>query len=215
MFVSEMIDQLRDLTTDPGDTVVPAATKVRYLNRGQAAMFPKIYQVVQDATLTIVTSDNTYDIPAAVGTYAKLLSVEIEATPAAGDYGRAINYDVIPNATTPKLTLNYLPPSTLSGSHIRITAAKPLTPFVSTTYAAAGSELYSGPPATEELPILYAMMLISSRVIADRNDYARMSVLLTNGAASGQDLMVTAQFWRDQFNQLLEQLTMPLPVTGI
>ncbi len=215
MFSAELIDQLRDLTGDTSDTVVTFANKIRYLNRGQAAMFPRIYQVVQDTTLTITTADPTYDIPAAVGAYGRLLSVEIEATPSGGDYVRNGRYDIIPHATTPKLILIDIPTSVLSGSRIRVTAAKQLTPFAAANYTAAGSEVYSGPAGTEELPVLYALMIINSRKIYDRNDYTRYSVQQANAAATSNDLMVTAQFWRDQFNQLLEQLAMPLPPTGI
>lgn len=213
-YLADMIDQLRDLLEDAGDTQMTWARKLQYLNRGQSAMFPKIFTTARDATTLIVTDQYEYSIPAAVSN-GKLIMFELESAAASAIYYRMSRYDVIPSTTSPILVLQDKPTSALSGAKIRITSANRLTSFSSANYAASATEAYTGPAGTEELPVLYAMMLSAARQVDGRNDYGKFSVQNQNGTATPIDLMNTATFWRDQFNTLLEQLAMPLPTTGI
>lgn len=211
-FSSEMIDDLRDRLNDVADTQVPFATKVRFLNRGQAAMFPRIFKVVRDSTLVLATDTFEYTLPSTVGT-GKVLTVEMESGVSSGRYTPLSRYDIIPSLTVPTLVLldNSLPAA--AGSKIRITTADRLTPFTAATYGAAGSEVYAGPAGTEELPVLYAMGLATARALDDRMDYTRYSATQVNGAVDPNDIMQVSQFWFAQFELLLDRLQMPFPVS--
>jgi hypothetical protein len=211
-YAGDMIDDLRDRLNDVADTQVPFATKLRFLNRGQAAMFPKVFKMVQDATLTIASSTYEYTFPAGVGT-GKVLTVEVETAAASNRYVPLSRYDIIPSLTAPKLVLLDTALPGAVGSKIRITTADRLTPFVSANYTASQSEAFSGPAGVEELPVLYAMGLATARVLDDRMDYTRYSATQVNGAVDPNDIMQVSQFWFAQFELLLDRLQMPMPVT--
>jgi len=209
---SEMIDDLRDRLNDVGDTQVPFPTKLRFLNRGQAAMFPKIFKVSQDLTLTLASNDYEYTLPVGVGT-GKVLTVEVESGPLTGRYSPLTRYDLIPSLTAPILVLLDTALPAPAGSKIRITTATRLTPFVAASYVASQIEAYTGPACTDELPILYEMCLVTARVLDDRMDYTRYSATQVNGAVDPNDIMQVSQFWFAQFELLLDRLQMPFPVS--
>jgi hypothetical protein len=205
-----MIDDLRDRLDDVSDTQVPFNTKLRYLNRGQAAMFPKIFRVVRDTSLEVLADEFEYDFPAGVGT-GKVISVEVETGDATDRYQPLQRYDVIQSITSPILSLIDLdtPPV---GARFRITTADRLAPFVAASYAAAGSETYTGPMGTEELPVLYAMGLATARPLDERMATNRMATMQQSGAIGPNDIMQVSQFWLAQFEMLLERMAMPWPV---
>jgi len=207
---AEMIDDLRDRLNDAGDTQIPFPTKLRFLNRGQAAMYPKIFRLVRDSTLVVLDDEFEYDFPAGVGT-GKVISVEVETDAASDRYQPLQRYDVIQSITAPILSLIDLdtPPV---GARFRITTADRLAPFVAASYAAAGSETYTGPAGTEELPVLYAMGIATARPLDDRMNYDRMATLQQSGAIGPNDIMQVSQFWLAQFEMLLERMAMPWPV---
>jgi hypothetical protein len=208
----DMIDDLRDRLNDAGDTQVPFATKLRFLNRGQAAMFPRVFKMVRDTTLVIASNTFEYTFPAGVGT-GKVLTVEVETSASSSRFVPLNRYDVIPSLTTPTLVLldPVLPVEV--GSSIRIVTADRLDAFVAANYAASQSVLYTGPAGTEELPVLYAMGLATARVLDDRMDYTRYSATQVNGAVDPNDIMQVSQFWFAQFELLLDRLQMPFPVS--
>ena len=208
---ADMIDDLRDRLNDAGDTQVPLATKVRFLNRGQAAMWPRIFKTVRDATLVFIASQYEYTFPAGVGT-GKVLTVEAETDPTSSRYVPLVRYDVIPSLTTPILVIldNQLPVP--AGSSIRITTADRMDPFVGATYAALQSVIYTGPAGSEELPVLYAMGLATARALDDRLDYTRYSATQVNNAVDPNAIMQVSQFWFAQFELLLDRLQMQFPV---
>jgi hypothetical protein len=207
-----MIDDLRDRLNDVGDTQVPFGTKLRFLNRGQAAMFPRVFKITQDNTVALVSGTYEYALPAGVGA-GKILTVEVESGAASNRYTPLTRYDLIPSLTAPILVLldNSLP--SVASARLRVTVANRLTPFASVTYAASSSETYAGPAGTEELPVLYAMGLATARVLDDRMDYTRYSATQVNGAVDPNDIMQVSQFWFAQFELLLERLQMPFPVS--
>lgn len=209
-YVAAMIDDLNDRLNDVGDVQAPFLTKLRFLNRGQAAMYPKIFNLVRDTTLAIVADTFEYNFPAGVGT-GKVISVEIESDLLSGRYTPLQRYDVVPSSSVPLLTLLDLdtPPV---GARIRILTADRLTPFTSATYAATGSEVYSGPAGTEELPVLYAMGLLTARPLDDRLDYRRYAVTQQNEPIGPNDIMQVSQFWFAQFELLLDRMAIPFPV---
>lgn len=211
-FAGDMIDDLRDRLNDVGDTQVPFATKLRFLNRGQAAMFPKVFKMVQDNTLAVIASTFEYVFPAGVGT-GKVLTVEVETGAATARYVPLNRYDIIPSLTAPKLVLLDTSLPAVATAKFRITTADRLTPFTSAAYAASQSEAYTGQAGTEELPVLYAMGLATARALDDRMDYTRYSVTQINGAVDPNDIMQVSQFWFAQFELLLDRLQMTMPVT--
>jgi hypothetical protein len=208
----EMIDDLRDRLNDIADTQVPFPTKLRFLNRGQAAMYPRIYRIVRDSSLALVAGTYEYVLPAGVGT-GKVLTVETETDVTTDRYTHLNRYDLIPGVATPTLVLLDAQLPSPAGSCLRITSADRMTPFVAATYAASQSVVYTGPAGTEELPILYAMGLATARVLDDRMDYTRYSATQVNGTVDPNDIMQVSQFWFAQFELLLDRLQMPFPVT--
>lgn len=211
-FSSDMIDDLRDRLNDVADTQVPFATKVRFLNRGQSAMFPRVFKMVRDSTLVLATNTFEYTFPAGVGT-GKVLTVEVETGSATARFTPLTRYDIIPSLTTPTLVLldTSLPAAT--GAKLRIVTADRMTAFAAANYAASQSEVYSGPIGTEELPVLYAMGLATARALDDRMDYTRYSATQVNGAVDPNDIMQVSQFWFAQFELILDRLQMPFPVS--
>ena len=211
-YASDMVDDLRDRLNDATDTQVPFATKVRFLNRGQAAMYPKIYRLVQDTTLVLEDAVFEYDFPSGVGT-GRVLGVELEHAVSAGRYSPFQRYDIVTTSlTAPKLLLlDYALPGDI-GAKIRLTTADRLVPFVAADYGASQSVVYTGPAGSEELPVLYALALATARALDDRLAYNRMSAVQQQGAINPADLMQVSQFWFAQFELLLDRIQMVMPV---
>lgn len=212
-FAGDMIDDLRDRLNDPTDTQVPFSTKIRFLNRGQAAMYPRVFKLVRDNTLAIIADTFEYTLPAGVGT-GQVLTVEVENSNLGLRYTPLSRYDIIPDLSAPILVLldSTLPAE--AGSKFRITTADRMDPFVSAAYAASQSEAYTGRNGTEELPVLYAMGLSTARVLDDRMDYTRYSATQVNGTVDPNDIMQVSQFWFAQFELLLDRLQMPFPTSN-
>jgi hypothetical protein len=207
----DMIDDLRDRLNDVADTQVPFATKLRFLNRGQAAMFPRVFKMVRDNTL-VLTSAFEYTFPAGIGT-GKVLTVEVETGSGTARYTPLNRYEIIPSLTAPTLVLMDQTLPAVAGAKLRITTADRLDPFVAANYAASQAVTYTGPAGTEELPVLYAMGLATARVLDDRMDYTRYSATQVNGSVDPNDIMQVSQFWFAQFELLLDRLQMPFPVS--
>lgn len=217
VYLSEMVDQLRDLLEDPADSQVSFLRKRYFLNAGQRAMWPRVYQVVQDATLTFTDDQYEYTIPAAVRG-GRIFQLEKSL---ASDTDRFYPFDIddyqIQRTTTTgadKIILNWDPGSVYGDTGvIRITAALPLTPFAAADYSAAGSEAYTGPDHTLEGPVLYAMSRIAAIPLDDRMDYGRISVQAQNRAASPQEHLAVSAYWLDEFERRVEEWNMPLPAS--
>lgn len=208
---ADMVDDLRDRLNDAGDTQVPFATKIRFLNRGIAAMYPKVFKVVRDTTLVIVDDQFEYNFPAGVGT-GKVLTVEIETSSTSDRFTPMNRYDIIPSLTAPVLVLLDPALPAEADSRIRITTADRVDPYVAASYVASQSVTYTGPAGTEELPVLYAMGLATARVLDDRMDYTRYSATQVNNGVDPNDIMQVSQFWFAQFELLLDRLQQPFPI---
>lgn len=205
----DLIDDLADRLNDVGHAQVPLATKTRFLNRGMAAMFPKIFRTVRDASVVLATDTFEYPLPATVQK-GKLLMLEYETGPTTNRYVRFHRYDIVPSVTDPILVLldNQLPAA--AGSAIRLTAAMPMTPFTSNM-----ADVYNGPDGTDELPVLYAMGLAAARQLDDRIDHQRYSVTNQVNGVEASDIMTASQFWFAQFELLLDRFALPVPAAGI
>lgn len=217
IYASDMIDELRDYLDDATDTDVAFATKLRYLNRGQAAMYPKVFVTARDSTLTYDVDIYEYTIPAAVA-HGKIILVELESTSTSSRFVRLNEYEIVPasaNASSLPLLVFSRARDAQDGGAIRITAANPLTAFTSANYAASQAETYTGPAYTMELPVFFAMSQIMARVLDKRMDFGRFSVQNQNATANPIDIMSASQYWMDRYDKMLEQMQMPLPSSGI
>lgn len=203
--LQDLLDDLNDRINDSGDTQVPEATKIRYLNHGIRATWPRLYTTARDATIVLATDTVEYAIPAAVGSNSKLLRVEMETGEATGIFRQLMNYQTVPGLTDPLIVLDAAPTATQIGGTLRITAAKHLTQL------ALVSDTYDGPSGTEELPVLYALGLVLSRGLDDRLDHRRVSVIGNANGVGPDQIMTASQFAFAQFELLLERFAMPLP----
>lgn len=211
-YAGDMVDDLRDRLTDPMDIQVPLVTKIRFLNRGQAAMFPRIYQVKRDSTLQLQDGVFEYTLPVGIGG-GKVLTVEVESDAGSARYTPLTRYDLVPSITSPVIVLLDTGLPSAIDAKLRVTTAERLTPFAAVDYAAAQGEDYSGPVGTEELPVLYAMGLITARPLDDRMTYNRYAATQQPGSIGPGDIMQVSQFWFAQFEILLDRLAMPFPVS--
>lgn len=200
----ELIDDLRDRLNDATDSQIPLATKTRFLNRGLAAMYPKIFQTVRASTPLILDTFE-YALPASVKK-GKLLMLEVETTATSSRFKRLARYEVIPSVTDPLLIIEDGAIPSEAGADLRFTAALPMTPFTSNM-----ADVYTGPDSTEELPVLYAMGLCHARALDDRMDYQRYSVTNQVSGVEPTDIMTASQFWFAQFEMLLDRHAVPLP----
>lgn len=203
---AEMLADLNDRINDAGNTQVPEATKIRYLNHGLRATWPRLYKVVRDATTVLVADTYEYTIPTAVGNNGKILRVELEHTD--GRYRHLTNYEIAPHLTLPVLVATGTIPDTYAGQNVRITAAVPLTQF------AATGDTYDGPLGTEELPVLYAFGIVMGRRLEDRLDHRRYSTTAAVNGVDTDEIMGASQFAFAQFELLLDRFAMPFPAQG-
>lgn len=209
-FVSEMVDQMRDLLNDASDTQVPFATKKLFLNRGIARLWPDVYRIATQQT-TIVSGQVDYTLPVAVFE-GMIISVELSTTTAATTYNRFADYDLIPgdedSAGTLRIGINSV---RYADYVIRIRYAAPV-PFISAAnYAAAQAETWNGPDRAIGLPVLYAMGMCALRKLDDRQDTLRYSTTQALNGVTDQDILASGQDWFAQFEAQLFQMGKPLP----
>ena len=209
-FVSELFDQLRDLLNDATDTQVPFATKKLYLNRGIARMWPKVWRLVS-TTITVTTGAYDYALPAAAAD-GMVVAVELEQLD--GSFLRFDDYDIIAGdedlAGVFRLTVN--PDSVdLLGMDIRIRYAAPVSLIAAASYAAAGSETWTGPDRAMGIPVHYAAALIAMRKVDDRQNTNRYSTTQAQNGVTDQDIMAAGQLWMGQFELELAEFDRPLP----
>jgi hypothetical protein len=199
---------LRLRLNDPNDTQFTKAQKMAMLNSGMAAMWPRIYRVVRDSTLALIADTFEYEIPT---TYdgGKLLQVEVETANLSGRYGRSVPYWYQFHPTAPYIQFDQVDIPREAGSKIRLTMAMPLTPFTESTN---GTETYTGPAGTEELPVLYAMGIAAAVPLDDRLDHNKYSTVNVLGNPQPVDMMTASQFWFAQFELMLERWALPMPV---
>lgn len=210
-YVSEMFDQVRDLINDASDDQVSFATKKLYLNRGIALLWPKVYKVASDSSITILTDTYDYALPVAVAD-GIVLSVELE-----NDYGylRFVDYDILDGdedlAGVFRIVRNP-DDADMLGYKIRIKYLAPCTAIAAATYVAAQSEAWVGPDRAIHLPVLYAMGMIAARKLDDRQDTTRYSTTQGQNGVTDGDIMSSSRMWFDQFYDELRDMERPLPI---
>lgn len=209
-YVSEMIDQLRDLLSDPNDMQVSFSTKRMYLNLGISAMWPRIWRIVTASDITVVAETYDYALPAGASEHG-IVSIELEDGEALGTYTRLAHYDLLPGDedTVAMLRLAWLPEA---GSLIRYRYVSPITPIVATTYATAASETFVGPDKVLGLPVLYAMGLLAVRRMEDYLDASRQRPSNESDRFDVSSLMSSSRMWMNQFEAQVSAMSRPLPV---
>lgn len=194
--------------TSGTDTQVAKVDKMRYLNQGLAAMYPKIYRVVRDVTTVLVADTFEYEMPAALDG-GRIIQIELETESGSGRYRRGVMHEILNHGTSPLIIFDHYDLPAEAGSKIRITAAMPLTPFTDSTN---GADTYTGPTGTEELPVLYAMGAITAKPLDDRLNHTKYSTTHVLGNPQPVDLMTASQFWYAQFELMLDRWSQPFPV---
>jgi hypothetical protein len=209
-FVSEMFDQVRDLMNDAADSQISFANKKLWLNRGIRALWPNVYRVVVDTSITVVADTYDYTLPAAVMD-GVITVVECETGNATNAYLRFEHYDIIEGDEDQAGVFRFsmLPEA---GSRIRIRYAAPIPTIAAADYTAAQSEVWTGPDRALNLPPLYAMAMTAFRKLDDRQDHTRYSTLQAENGVSDQDIQSTGQMWMGQFELELDKWSRPLPI---
>lgn len=211
-FVSDLFDQLRDLTNDATDSQVTFATKKLYLNNGIRRMWPNIWRVLEEVLITDGVTRN-WDLE--TGTSQGLVvSVSIETEDTSGEYVPYNEYMIIDgdeDAVQSKFLLTGVMPE--SGVRIRIRYAAPCGLITAANYAAAQAQSWSGPDNAMHLPVWYAMSMIAARKVDDRQDTLRYSTTQATNGVDDQDIMSFSQMWMGQFELELASFDRPLPIS--
>lgn len=207
-FVSDLFDTLRDLLNDPADSQVTHLTKRLYLNKGIARLWPQVYSV---KTLDVSMIDSTYEyaLPVVV-TDGYILSIEANTLNYPTLYTRYSYYDVIPGDEDLAGKLVVFGGSS-TGVTLRIRYAAPVPLIVAASYVASQSELWAAPDRAMSLPAHYAMAMITSRKVDDRQDTLRYSTTQASNGVSDDDIMAASQMWMGQFELELAAFERPLP----
>lgn len=206
--MQDLLDDLNDRLQDANNAAgVGEATKMRYINRGIAAMWPRVYRTVTDSSIELAADTFEYSIPSAVGDESEIFRVEVEDTSAAGTrFTELDNYDIVPVLTSRKLQLPYIP-SHYEGAAVRITAAVPLSALATTAATFDGRRIH------EELPVWYALGLAITRQMENRTVHSRYA---TNDARNGVDVaeqINSSQFAFAMFESMLDRMAMPWPAS--
>lgn len=204
----DLLDDLNDRLDDANNAAgAGEATKLRWLNRGIAAMWPRIYRTVADSTIALAANTFEYAIPSAVGDESEIFRVEVEDVNAAGTrFVELDNFDVVPALDSRVLQLPSIP-SHYEGALVRITAAVPLSKLLTTASTFDGREIH------EELPVWYALGLALSRRVENRVDYTRYSTVAASNRVDIDEVVGTAGWAFGQFEQMLERMAMPWPAS--
>ena len=210
-FVSEMVDQLRILLDDAADTQVAIGTKKLWLNRGIRMLWPNVYRVVVDTSITIIADTYEYALPVAIAD-GYIMSIERESANGTNRFFRYEDYDIIDGNEDQAGIFRVLSGLPEVGVEIRIRYAAPIAPISGSSYAAMGSETWVGPDRALNLPVMYAMSMIVGSKLDNRQDHTRYSTTQAINGVQDSDLMAAQQMWMGQFELELDKLTRPLPI---
>lgn len=201
--LDDLNSRLGDADNDDG---VGEATKMRWINHGIRAMWPKIWIGVQDDTIEIAADTYSYDVPAAVGTNSEIVRVEIESGDGTGLFTEITGIDELPLRALRTIQTHH-DVRYNAGAKMRITAIRPLVVMDDVL------DVYEGYPITEELPVLYAMYLATSKGHEDRIDHTRYSTVAAQNRVDIAEVEGAALFWLSQFENMLDRQAMPWPAS--
>lgn len=207
-FTSEMFDQLRVLLNDPTDAQVPFATKKLYLNRGIAMLWPRVYVT---ATANVSLTSGVYEYTATPDMMdGFIISLEINSLSDTSRYIRFDAYDLIPGDEdlAGKFVLPFSPST---GTTVRVRYVTAIPKIAAASYAASQAETWLAPDRAINLPVFYAMGMIASSKIDDRQDTLRYSTTQALNGVDDRDIMAAGQLWFGQFELEVESMNRPLP----
>lgn len=208
-FVSELFDTVRDLTNDATDAQVTFALKKLYLNNGISRLWPNVWSV---KTLTQALTLDTYEYSAPVGLVdGHLISVELNSVEDPLVFRRFGGYDIIAGDEDIAGFI-VLSSNPRTGTSLRLRYAAPVTQIAAASYAAAQSEVWTGPDRAMGIPVHYAMSMITARKADDRQDTLRYSTTQAANGVTDNDIMSLSQMWMGQFELELSAFDRPLPI---
>lgn len=200
-----LLDDLNDRLNDVNNAAgAGEANKMRYINHGIRAMYPKVYRTVVDSSLVVAADTFEYELPATFD-HAKIVRVEIEVDQDNGRFAHLDNFEIVPTLPDKKLRIDSVELPVETGALIRVVGVRPMTELTT-----VGST-YDGPPGTEEIPVWYALGLVLSRRIEDRTVHTRYATAHARNGVGIDEMWSSAQFAFGQFELLLDRYEMPLP----
>lgn len=209
--MQDLLDDLNDRLNDADNTAgAGEATKMRWINRGIAAMWPRIFKTASDSTLAVVTDTYEYSVPAAVGDEGEIFRVEVEDQNAAATrFVELDDFDIVPeiDGRTIQLPGWVVSNPSYSGALIRITAAVPLGSLATVGATFEGRQIH------EEIPVWYALGLALSRRVEDRTVHTRYSTTDSRNGVDINEMLVSSQFAFSQFEAMLDRMAMPWPAS--
>jgi hypothetical protein len=205
--MADLLADLNDRLNDVGNTQAPEATKIRWINRGVAAMWPRIYRTISDTSVVVDSLTYEYALPATFNE-AEVYRVEVEDGVATNRFLEldGFGFDIVPGIGARTLQLPY-PTLLTDGARIRISATAPLSQM-----PAVGST-FDGRAIHEELPVWYALGIAESRRLDDRVDHRRYSTTVAQNGVDINEVMNASQFCFAQFETLLERMAMAPPAS--
>lgn len=209
-FVSDLVDQLRDILDDAADSQVSYALKKLYLNRGIARMWPAI-QRISSTDVSLLEGVYDYDLTTTISA-GHIVSVERETEEGSGEFVRYNDYDLIQGDEDEQAILRLTAWHPGDGVLLRVRYAAPIPLITAATYAAAQSETWLGPDRAMGLPVLYAAGMIALRRVDGRQDYTAYSTTQALNGVTDGDIMESARMWLGQFELELDRLERPLPI---
>ena len=203
--LQELLDDLNDRLNDANNAAgAGEANKIRYINSGIAAMYPKVYKTVSDSTLVIAEDTWEYELPATFD-HARIVRVEVETSSTSNRFIHLYDFEIVPTQENKILRLDHLEMPVDADSRIRVVGVRPLTPLAATT------DTYDGPPGTEEIPVWYAFGRVLGRRLEDRMGHTRYSTTAAMNGVDINEIMNASQFAFAQFELLLDRYALPLP----
>ena len=194
----DLLDDFRDRLDDEDDVEVILATKMRFLDRGVTATWPRFYKR-RSVVVPLVYGVTAYPITVLyVG--ERLIQVMLEDE-VGGESLPFRGYEMAGS------TLHVRDGSELimAGHDLTLTFMHPLE-------RASGvvATVCAGPYGSEAVPVHYAMSLACARAIHSRTNYERMSTTDVNNVGLN-DIMAESQFWLDRFAIEMDQYEMSQP----
>lgn len=205
--MQDLLDDLNDRLQDANNAAgVGEATKMRYINRGIAAMWPRIYRTVVNEQITLESDTYEYSIPSTLDE-GEIFRIEVSDENAANTrYVDLDGVDIVGTITTRKLQLSSIP-THLVGATVRITGAVPLSALSTTGSTFDGRRIH------EELPVWYALGLALARNIENRTDHTRYTTVEARNGVDINEQIGSAGWAFAQFESMLERMAMPWPAS--
>lgn len=209
MTIQTLLDDLNQRLGDAANADgVGEATKIRWLESGIAAMWPKVYvNVIDDSTLVIDDATYEYELPATFDD-AEIFRIDVQTGPSLERWTRVDGY-LVDRRAAKVLEFTSLPG--IDGAQLRVHAVAPCDSAGLTT-----ASVLDFPDRHRELPVWYALGLAMQNGGAQgqygRLDYKRYSTVTARNGVDVSELMSSSQFCFAQFELLLDRLAMPWPV---